>query len=73
MEDITRHYVTTLKRWRESFHARLDDVYALGFSERFVRMWDFYLAYCEGGFAERYLGNVQMVLVKPQWRDIATS
>jgi cyclopropane-fatty-acyl-phospholipid synthase len=69
LEDIGRHYVTTLARWREAFWAKVDSVRAQGFSERFIRMWDFYLAYCEGGFAERYLGNVHMVLAKPGWRD----
>ncbi len=69
LEDISRHYVTTLQTWRQSFWERIDSVREQGFSERFIRMWDFYLAYCEGGFAERYLGEVQMVLVKPDWRD----
>jgi cyclopropane-fatty-acyl-phospholipid synthase len=68
MNDITRHYVLTLQKWREAFHARLDRVRELGYPTRFVRMWDFYLGYCEGGFAERYLGDVQMLLVKPDWR-----
>ncbi len=69
MEDITRHYVTTLRRWRASFWNNLEAVREQGFSERFIRMWDFYLGYCEGGFSERYLGNVQLVLAKPAWRD----
>jgi cyclopropane-fatty-acyl-phospholipid synthase len=68
LEDITKHYVTTLQRWREAFHTNREAVLQLGLSERFLRMWDFYLAYCEGGFAERFLGDVQMVLVKPGWR-----
>ncbi|HEY7817321.1 MAG TPA: cyclopropane-fatty-acyl-phospholipid synthase family protein [Vicinamibacteria bacterium] len=68
LDDISRHYVLTLRRWREAFHANLDAVRELGFSERFTRMWDFYLAYCEGGFAERYLGDVQLLLVKPGFR-----
>ncbi len=71
MDDITRHYVTTLQKWREAFHARIDQVRELGYPNRFVRMWDFYLGYCEGGFAERYLGDVQMLLVKPEWRPEA--
>ena len=68
LEDITRHYVETIRKWRERFTANADAVRTLGFSERFLRMWDFYLGYCEGGFAERYLGDVQMLLVKPDWR-----
>jgi len=69
LEDISRHYVMTLQRWRQAFWERIDTVREQGFPERFIRMWDFYLAYCEGGFAERYLGEVQMVLAKPDWRD----
>ena len=41
---------------------------ALGFDERFIRMWEFYLCYCEGGFRERDIGTVQMLLAKPGWR-----
>lgn len=68
LDDISAHYALTLRRWREAFRTNLESVRRLGFSERFVRMWDFYLGYCEGGFAERYLGDVQMLLVKPEWR-----
>jgi cyclopropane-fatty-acyl-phospholipid synthase len=68
LEDISWHYALTLRRWREKFRTNLEEIRRLGFSERFARMWDFYLAYCEGGFAERYLGDVQMVMVKPGWR-----
>jgi cyclopropane-fatty-acyl-phospholipid synthase len=68
LDDISWHYALTLRRWREEFRRNLASARRLGFSERFLRMWDFYLAYCEGGFAERYLGDVQMTLVKPAWR-----
>jgi cyclopropane-fatty-acyl-phospholipid synthase len=68
LHDISRHYTLTLQRWRAAFRTNLEAVRRLGFSEKFIRMWDFYLGYCEGGFAERYLGDVQMVLVKPDWR-----
>jgi cyclopropane-fatty-acyl-phospholipid synthase len=68
LEDIGPHYAETLARWRSSFFAHLEGVRALGFDERFVRMWEFYLCYCEAGFRERHLGTVQMLLVKPQWR-----
>ena len=64
LEDITTHYVETLRRWRRNFHDNLHEVRALGYTERFVRMWDFYLGYCEGGFAERSIGDVQMVLAR---------
>jgi cyclopropane-fatty-acyl-phospholipid synthase len=65
LEDITPHYARTLRLWREHFFANLDKVRALGYPESFIRLWEFYLCYCEGGFAERYLGDVQLVLAKP--------
>lgn len=65
MEDIGPHYARTLALWRQNFLRRLPEVRALGFPDTFVRMWDFYLCYCEGGFAERQLGDVQMLLTKP--------
>jgi cyclopropane-fatty-acyl-phospholipid synthase len=68
LEDIGPSYAITLAAWRERFHKRLADVRALGYDERFVRMWDFYLAYCEAGFRERSTGDVQMLLVKPGCR-----
>ncbi len=67
-EDIGPSYALTLAAWRERFHRRIADVRALGYDDRFLRMWDFYLAYCEGGFRERSTGNVQMLLVKPGCR-----
>ncbi|HSN71167.1 MAG TPA: cyclopropane-fatty-acyl-phospholipid synthase family protein [Steroidobacteraceae bacterium] len=66
--DIGPHYATTLRRWREAFFAALPAVKALGYPDAFVRMWDFYLCYCEGGFAERQLGDVHMLLTKPGCR-----
>ncbi len=68
LEDITPHYVKTLKHWRERFWAQIDQVRALGYPEKFVRLWDFYLCYCEAGFAEHYTGDIQMLLAKPQFR-----
>jgi cyclopropane-fatty-acyl-phospholipid synthase len=65
LEDIGPHYATTLAHWRQNFFRNIDRVRALGYSEAFIRMWEFYLCYCEGGFAERALGDVQMHLVKP--------
>lgn len=65
LEDITPHYATTLRLWRERFLARVDDVRAMGFPDSFLRMWEYYLAYCEGAFAERYIGDVQMIFAKP--------
>jgi cyclopropane-fatty-acyl-phospholipid synthase len=68
LEDIGDHYAQTLKHWREAFMNRLGDVKALGFDERFIRMWEFYLCYCEGGFLERSIGTVQVLLAKPDYR-----
>jgi len=64
LEDIGKHYALTLHEWRRRFLEYLSDVRQLGFDDRFVRMWDYYLAYCEGGFRERYISDVQLVLSK---------
>jgi cyclopropane-fatty-acyl-phospholipid synthase len=69
LEDITPHYAETLKAWRERFRARLREVRSQGFPDRFVRMWEYYLSYCEGSFRERYNGNVQMIFSRPRWRE----
>jgi len=71
LEDIGPHYAPTLKAWRERFFANIDKVRALGYPESFNRLWEFYLCYCEGGFAERQLGDVQMLLTKPDCRRAA--
>ena len=63
-EDIGLHYAETLKQWRERFTLRSEDVKALGFDERFLRMWEYYLSYCEGAFRERHVGDMQLVLTK---------
>ena len=68
LEDLTPHYARTMRLWREAFGARLDEVRAQGYPERFIRMWDFYLAYCQMGFAERVTGVVQMQFKKPGCR-----
>ncbi|XVJ61076.1 MAG: class I SAM-dependent methyltransferase [Tepidisphaera sp.] len=68
MEDIGPHYVTTLRMWRETFLAKLDEVRAMGFDDRFIRMWEYYLAYCEGGFRARRIGDAQVLLTKPMCR-----
>ena len=64
LEDIGPHYATTLATWRRNFHARLDEVRALGYPDTFIRMWEYYLCYCEAGFAERTLGDVHMVMTR---------
>jgi cyclopropane-fatty-acyl-phospholipid synthase len=68
LDDIGPHYATTLARWRQNFRANLPRIRALGYDDTFIRMWEYYFCYCEGGFAERVLGDVQMLLVKPRNR-----
>jgi len=65
LEDIGPHYAATLRHWRERFFANLAAVRKLGLNDSFVRMWEFYLCYCEGGFMERALGDVHILLSKP--------
>jgi cyclopropane-fatty-acyl-phospholipid synthase len=69
LEDIGPHYATTLRLWRENFVRERQAVLALGYPESFLRMWEFYLCYCEGGFEERVIGNAQMLLAKPANRS----
>ena len=68
LEDITPHYAKTLREWRDRFLARREEARALGYPESFLRMWEYYLCYCEGSFEERYNANVQIVFTKPQCR-----
>ena len=68
LEDIGPHYATTLRRWRERFFARIDQVRALGYASEFVRLWEFYLCYCESAFTERAIGTVQMLMMRPDAR-----
>ena len=68
IEDLSAHYAETLRHWRETFDERLDQVYALGLDERFVRLWRFYLAYCEAGFRERHCTVNQFVFAGRHWR-----
>ncbi|MFN8941328.1 MAG: class I SAM-dependent methyltransferase [Acidobacteriota bacterium] len=56
-------YAWTLREWRKRFHEKMAEVKRLGFDERFVRMWDYYLGYCEGAFLERYIGVSQLLMV----------
>jgi cyclopropane-fatty-acyl-phospholipid synthase len=65
LEDIGPHYATTLRHWRERFFASLPTVRKLGLNDSFIRLWEFYLCYCEGGFMERALGDVHILLSKP--------
>lgn len=66
--DISQDYAKTLGYWRASFEAKIPQVRQLGFDERFIRMWLYYLCYCQGGFQERVINTVQMVMAKPDYR-----
>jgi cyclopropane-fatty-acyl-phospholipid synthase len=65
LEDIGSHYATTLRHWHDRFSARIDEVRELGYPETFIRMWQFYLCYCESAFIERAIGDVQMLIMRP--------
>ncbi|MBI5015350.1 MAG: class I SAM-dependent methyltransferase [Deltaproteobacteria bacterium] len=66
LEDLTPHYARTLAAWRQRFLARANDVRRLGFPESFLRLWEYYLCYCEGAFRERYIGDAQLLFAKPR-------
>ncbi len=68
LEDIGAHYATTLANWRERFFSNIETIQKQGYSETFIRMWEFYLCYCEGGFRENSIGTVQLLLTKPLCR-----
>ena len=70
LRDITEDYANTLAAWRERFFEKLDVVKEQGFDENFIRMWDFYLSYCEGGFRERVISTVQLSFAKPGYRFV---
>jgi cyclopropane-fatty-acyl-phospholipid synthase len=65
VEDMGADYALTLRRWAESFAARTDEVQAMGFDGRFIRKWNYYLAYCEAAFALRNISVVQTVHTRP--------
>jgi cyclopropane-fatty-acyl-phospholipid synthase len=69
MEEMGEDYAKTLAVWRQRFLSRLDEVKALGFDDVFIRMWDYYLCYCQGAFEERVIGTSQMLFARPGWRQ----
>ena len=69
-QQIGTHYARTLHEWRARFQARLGDVRAQGFDERFLRMWDLYLGYCEAAFLARHIGDVQLLLARSANRRV---
>jgi cyclopropane-fatty-acyl-phospholipid synthase len=72
LEDISAHYVPTLRAWRANLEQSAEKLSSRGFDDRFQRLWRFYLAYCEAGFAERRIRDVQILLAKPQFREEAS-
>ena len=68
LEDIGAHYVATLQAWRRNVAKGLPELSALGYRQDFLRLWEFYLCYCEGGFAERSISDVHLLFAKPGWR-----
>lgn len=68
IRDITMDYAKTLKHWRENFNKNIKPIKQLGFDEQFIRMWIFYLCYCEGGFKERAINDLHIHFVKPNYR-----
>ena len=68
LEDFGPSYARTLHAWRERFLGNREAIRTQGFDERFLRMWEFYLAYCEGGFLERSIGVSHLLLAKPGYR-----
>jgi len=70
LEDITQDYAQTLRAWREHFWLRLDEVKQLGCDDVFIRMWHYYLCFCEGGFMERVIHTGQFLMAKPGFRDL---
>ena len=70
IEDIGLDYARTLQCWRNNFLARLDEIRSLGYTESFLRMWEYYLCYCEGAFRERAISDLHLVMAKPENRTV---
>lgn len=68
LEDIGSHYPPTLRAWRKNIVANLATIKTLGYQPEFLRLWDFYISYCEGGFLERSLSVVHLLYAKPGWQ-----
>jgi cyclopropane-fatty-acyl-phospholipid synthase len=68
LEDIGAHYPKTLQAWRKNVAVSLSKITSLGYRPEFLRLWDLYLAYCEGGFLERSISTVHLLYAKSGWR-----
>lgn len=69
LDDMTPHYATTLMHWKQRFLAKLDAVRELGYDEHLIRLWNFYLSYCEAAFEERRVNCVQVMFGRPESRN----
>ena len=69
LQDIGAHYPPTLRAWRRNVQENIQQIRRLGFRNEFLRLWDFYLCYCEGGFLERSISTVHLLFAKPAWRQ----
>ncbi|MDF2184902.1 SAM-dependent methyltransferase [Grimontia hollisae] len=69
LKDIGLDYAKTLQQWHQRFNDNLNALAELGYDERFARLWRYYFCYCEGGFRERTISTVQMLLSRPDWRE----
>lgn len=70
LQDLGLHYAQTLRLWRQRFLSQLPEVRRMGFDERFIRTWDYYLAYCEAAFAWRNISVVQATWAGPNSRSL---
>ncbi len=68
LDEFPQHYAETLHRWWQNLDGRADEARALGYDDALLRLWEFYLCYCEGAFAERYVSVVQAVFARPGWK-----
>lgn len=68
MQDIGPHYARTLNDWRQRFFSNIRSIKSQGYPDEFIRLWDYYFCYCEGGFIERDIGTAQMLLTRPECR-----
>jgi cyclopropane-fatty-acyl-phospholipid synthase len=70
LDDMGSSYARTLRTWFQNFNAKLAEVRALGFDDRFIRKWNYYLQYCEAAFAMRNISVVQAVYTRPNNRNL---
>ena len=73
MQEIGEDYAKTLEIWRQRFTSKLDQVRQLGFDDIFIRMWQYYLCYCQGAFEERVIGTSQILFAKPAWKSTTSN